>query len=82
MSVTLHSSDRGLSAIRELPRAFSFLEEKIKPHLQARSVSRGKVDVFIGIDVIDSPIPEISIDEGVFYMQSLRQTFQRLCFSV
>ncbi len=48
----------------KLPRAFSFLEEKIKPHLQANSVSRGKVDVFITIDVIDSPIPQISIDEG------------------
>lgn len=48
----------------KLPRSFSFLEEKIKPYLQSKSVSRGKVDVFIGIDVIDSPIPEISIDEG------------------
>ena len=58
----------------KLPRAFSFLEEKIKPHLQSRSVSRGKVDVFIGIDVIDSPIPEISIDEGYTkaYIDALR----------
>ena len=58
----------------KLPRAFSFLEEKIKPHLQSRSVSRGKVDVFIGIDVIDSPIPEISIDEGYTkaYVDALR----------
>lgn len=58
----------------KLPRAFSFLEEKIKPHLQSRSVSRGKVDVFIGIDVIDSPIPEISIDEGYAkaYVDALR----------
>ena len=58
----------------KLPRAFSFLEEKIKPHLQSRSVSRGKVDVFVGIDVIDSPIPEISIDEGYTkaYIDALR----------
>lgn len=58
----------------KLPRAFSFLEEKIKPYLQSRSVSRGKVDVFIGIDVIDSPIPEISIDEGYAeaYINALR----------
>ncbi len=47
-----------------LPRAFSFLEEKVKPHLQAKSVSRGKVEVFIGIDVINSPVPEITVDEG------------------
>ena len=48
----------------KLPRSFSFLEEKIKPYLQSKSVSRGKVDVYIGIDVIDSPVPEITIDQG------------------
>ena len=48
----------------KIPRSFSFLEEKIKPYLQSKSVSRGKVDVYIGIDVINSPIPEITIDEG------------------
>lgn len=48
----------------KLPRAFSFLEERIKPFLQASSVSRGKVDVFITIDVIDSPTAEIALDEG------------------
>ncbi len=58
----------------KLPRSFSFLEEKIKPYLQSRSISRGKVDVFIGIDVIDSPIPEITIDEGYAeaYVKALR----------
>ena len=63
----------------KLPRAFSFLEEKIKPHLQTRSISRGKVDVFIGIDVISSPIPEISIDEGYAeaYINALRNLEKR-----
>ena len=58
----------------KLPRAFSFLEEKIKPYLQANGVSRGKVDVFIGIDVIDSPDVAITIDEGYArsYINALR----------
>ena len=58
----------------KLPRSFSFLEEKIKPHLQSKGVARGKVDVFISIDVIDSPIPEITIDEGYTkaYIAALR----------
>lgn len=58
----------------KLPRSFSFLEEKIKPYLQSKGVSRGKVDVYIGIDIIDSPIPEISIDEGYAkaYIDALR----------
>ena len=58
-----------------LPRAFSFLEEKIKPYLQSKSVSRGKVDVFIGIDVIDTPDVTIAIDEGYAsaYISALRE---------
>lgn len=59
----------------KIPRSFSFLEEKIKPYLQANSISRGKVDVYIGIDVIDSPIPEITIDEGyaTAYIKALQE---------
>ena len=58
----------------KLPRAFSFLEEKIKPYLQSRSVSRGKVDVFISINVIDTPNVTVSIDEGyaAAYISALR----------
>ena len=59
----------------KLPRAFSFLEEKIKPYLQTSSVSRGKVDVFITIDVIDSPGAEIALDEGyaAAYLAALKK---------
>lgn len=59
----------------KLPRAFSFLEEKIKPHLQAHSISRGKVDVFVSIDVVDTPDINIAIDEGYAkqYISALRQ---------
>jgi len=59
----------------KLPRAFSFLEEKIKPYLQAASISRGKVDVFIGIDVVDSPDTQIVLDEGyaAAYIKALKQ---------
>ncbi len=64
----------------KLPRAFSFLEEKIKPYLQAASIARGKVDVFIGIDVIDSPDTEIALDEGyasayLTALKNLRDTY-------
>ena len=57
----------------KLPRAFSFLEEKIKPYLQSKSIVRGKVDVYISIDVITSPLPDITIDEGYAeaYIKSL-----------
>ncbi len=58
----------------KLPRAFSFLEEKIKPYLQANGISRGKVDVFVSIDVVDSPDVRITLDEGyaASYLNALR----------
>ena len=63
----------------KLPRSFSFLEEKIKPYLQSKSISRGKVDVYIGIDVIDSPIPDITIDEGyaTAYIKALEELAEK-----
>ena len=59
----------------KIPRAFSFLEEKIKPHLQSAGVTRGKTDVFISIDVIDSPAAQVTIDEGYAgaYIDALRK---------
>ena len=47
-----------------LPRAFGYLEERVKPYLQSRGVSRGKVDVWIGIETLDSQDTEICLDEG------------------
>ena len=65
----------------KLPRAFSFLEERIKPYLQSSGVTRGKVDLFIGIEVIDSKSAEIAIDEGyagayISALRSLGNTFE------
>ena len=63
----------------KLPRAFSFLEEKIKPHLQGAGITRGKVDVFIGIDVVDTPDTNIAIDESYAgaYISALRSLGER-----
>lgn len=63
----------------KLPRSFSYLEEKIKPYLQSKSIVRGKVDVFITIDVINSTLPDITIDEGYAeaYIKSLNHIADR-----
>ena len=67
-------NNRFFDCSAKLPRAFSFLEEKIKPYLQSASVSRGKVDVSVSIDVVDSPLADIAIDEGyaAAYINALR----------
>ena len=59
----------------KLPRAFSYLEERIKPYLQSKSISRGKVDVFITIHVIDTPDVSFDVDEGYAraYIDALRK---------
>ncbi|MBQ9745612.1 MAG: YicC family protein [Clostridia bacterium] len=46
----------------KLPRLFSFLEDKVKKHISGRGISRGKVDVYITIDVTDTAGVEVEID--------------------
>ena len=62
-----------------IPRAFSFLEERVKPYLTSRSIARGTVDVFISIDVVDSPEVNIALDEGFAqkYIEALRTLGER-----
>ncbi len=59
----------------KISHMFSFLEERVKPYLQANGITRGKVDVYIGIDVLQAEGAEISVDfelaEG--YVRALRQ---------
>ncbi len=72
-------NNRFFDCSAKLPRSFSFLEEKIKPHLQSRAVSRGKVDVFIGIEVIDTPSVTFDIDDSYTssYISALRALGER-----
>lgn len=81
ITVELRSvNSRYLDCSVKLPRAFSYLEEKIKPYLQSRGISRGKLDVWIGVEVTESQGVEIQIDhayaEGYLRaLHDLRDTF-------
>ena len=48
----------------KISRAYSYLEDRIKPYLQSKGISRGKVDVWIGVEVLDSGSVDIVPDEG------------------
>ena len=75
ITVELRSvNNRFLDCSVKLPRAFSFLEERIKPHVQSFGISRGKLDVFISIDLVDIPAAKIKIDEALAseYISALR----------
>jgi len=59
----------------KLPRLFSFLEDKVKKHISSRGIARGKVDVYISIDVTDTAGVEVEIDKtyAKSYIAALRK---------
>ena len=48
----------------KMPRAYLFLEERIKAYVQKNAVSRAKVDVFITVDSHTSGIGSVSVDKA------------------
>ncbi len=55
-------NSRFLDCTVRLPRAYSFLEEKVKAYLSERGIVRGKIEVYIGIDVLEQDGLEIALD--------------------
>lgn len=68
-------NNRYLDCSVRTPRAYAFLEEKIKPYLLAAGISRGKVEVSISIDTVDSPGMTVMLDEAyaASYLAALEQ---------
>jgi uncharacterized protein (TIGR00255 family) len=58
----------------KMPRAYLFLEERIKAYVQKNAVSRAKVDVFVTVDSHTSGIGAVSIDKAFAesYITALR----------
>ena len=58
----------------KMPRAYLFLEERIKAYVQKNAVSRAKVDVFITVDSHTSGIGSVSVDKAFAesYISALR----------
>ena len=60
----------------KLPRAYIFLEERIKEHIRKHAVARAKVDVFITIDNHTSGVGSVGIDTA--YLESYLAALRRL----
>ena len=62
------------SSVR-ISRAYSFLEEKIKPYLQSRGISRGKVDVGVFVNFAEATDTEILVNREYAerYIAALRR---------
>lgn len=64
----------------KITRLYSFLEDKIKQYLQSKGISRGKVEVYIGIDLLEQQGVEIQLDTAyaksyIDALYKLRDTF-------
>ena len=66
-------NSRFLDCTAKINRAYGYLEERIKPYLMSRGVTRGKVDVWISVEVMDSGSVQITADEGYLkgYLEAL-----------
>jgi len=58
-------NSRFLDCTVRLPRMYSFLEEKIKAYLTERGIVRGKIEVYIGVDVLAQDGTEITLDRAL-----------------
>lgn len=69
-------NSRFLDCNTKISRAYGYLEERVKPYLLGRGISRGKIDIWIGIEVLDSGATEIGLDEG--YLRGYLDALYRL----
>ncbi len=66
-------NSRFLDASVKLPRAYLFLEERIKGHVQKNGILRGKVDIYISVEEKSREDGAMALDEGVLasYLECL-----------
>ena len=73
-------NSRYMDCTVKAPRGYSFLEERVKAYLTSRGIVRGKVEVYIGIDVIRRTGTNIPLDTAlaasdIAARRALRDTF-------
>ena len=73
-------NSRYLDCTVKTPRGYSFLEERVKSYLTSRGIVRGKIEVYIGIDVIRQTGTEVGLDTAaaqsyINALYALRDTF-------
>ena len=68
-------NNRYLDVTVKLPRNYSFLEERVTALVKERGISRGKVDVFIGIEAAESRGVTVALDTlyADSYIAALRE---------
>ena len=67
-------NNRYLDCSVKISRAYSFLEDRVRQYVQAKGISRGKLDVYVGVEVVENVGMTIDIDKAFAgaYIAALR----------
>ncbi|MBQ7660676.1 MAG: YicC family protein [Clostridia bacterium] len=57
-------NSRYLDCSVKLPHRYAFLEDKIRAYIQKKGITRGKVDLYIGVDTLADTEVKISVDRA------------------
>lgn len=73
-------NSRFMDCTVKLPRMYAYLEEKVRAYLSDRGISRGKVEVYIGVEVLEQAGTEVVLDHAlaaayIRALTELRDTF-------
>ncbi len=68
-------NNRYLDCSVKISRMYSFLEDRVRQYVQASGISRGKVDVYIGVEVVENVGMTIDIDTALAesYINALKK---------
>lgn len=57
-------NSRYLDCTVKISRVYSYLEEKVKAYLTKKGISRGKVEIYIGVEIIEQKGVETALDSA------------------
>ena len=68
-------NSRFLDCNIKISRMYSFLEDRVREYIQQRGIKRGKIDLYIGVDVVEKVGIELKLDEAYTesYIKALRE---------
>lgn len=55
-------NNRYLDCTVKITRAYSFLEDRVRQYIQSKGIARGKLDVYVGVDITENVGGEITLD--------------------
>jgi len=68
-------NNRYLDCNVKISRAYSFLEDRVRQYIQASGISRGKLDVYVGVEVVENVGMTVGLDSALAesYIAALRE---------